>query len=114
MELRSTPHSISDFAAASISGVGSTADKRSDYYNYRTQIVIDRWLAHLVYIRKVQRLNLGPETGYPDCGFHGFPQSLPEISQEYFRTHFFFDLLFASGAIIWYCLMRAIEIFVSK
>jgi hypothetical protein len=62
MDLRSTPHFIRDFAAASIFGVGSLAGKRNDCYSYHTQNVMDQWLALLVYIPKVHRLYLGPET----------------------------------------------------
>jgi hypothetical protein len=39
MELRSTPHCISDLAAASIADVGSLAGKINDCYKYCTIVV---------------------------------------------------------------------------
>jgi hypothetical protein len=35
--------------------------------------VVVEWLTLLLRIRKVPASNLGPETGYPDWGFRGFP-----------------------------------------
>jgi hypothetical protein len=33
-------------------------------------------LALLLHIWEVSGSDLGPETGYPDCNFNGFPQSV--------------------------------------
>lgn len=42
-------------------------------------IVVVESLGTLLYIRKVPGSNPGPETGYPDYGFCGFPQS-PQLN----------------------------------
>jgi hypothetical protein len=43
--------------------------------NVRPNVLVE-WLAFLLRIREVSSLNLGPQTGYPDCVFCGFPQFL--------------------------------------
>jgi hypothetical protein len=38
--------------------------------------VVVKWLTLLLRIRDFSGSNLGPETGFPDWDFRGFPQSL--------------------------------------
>jgi hypothetical protein len=43
--------------------------------NNKPNVVVE-WLTLKLRIREVPRLKLGPETGYADRGYRGFPQSL--------------------------------------
>jgi hypothetical protein len=45
-------------------------------FAYNTVIVVVKWLTILLRIREVPDSNTGPQTGYPDWRFRGFPQHL--------------------------------------
>jgi hypothetical protein len=55
-----------------------TCKKEFHFVYYSINIITERCglvVILLPYIRDVKGSNLGPDTGYPDLGFRGFPRS---------------------------------------